>query len=368
MQRYGEKDQLRQRLGFAYSQIFVISDQSDFALDGYGITAYYDLLLDNAFNNYRDLLENISLSPMMGQYLSMLGNEKPDSTKNIRPDENYAREIMQLFSIGLVELNLDGTPKTDANGRAIPTYDQSVIEGFAHVFTGWNYAGTNQRSWNQWDNYNNLQLMEPLESYHDKGKKKLLRGHVIPANQKTRKDFSQALDNIFHHPNVGPFIGKQLIQRLVTSNPTPDYVARVASVFNNNGEGVRGDMLAVVKAILLDVEARKGHVMYPKRFGKVKEPLLKLTNLWRAFDVYSSDGTLDFVDLHHQVSQAPLSAPSVFNFYSPNYAPPGEIARLAMVSPEMQITTENAVVRFNNFLSYNALRVIEEEPMGNLIT
>ena len=349
------KDQLRQRVAFAYSQIFVISDQSDFTTDGLGITRYYDLLLDNAFENYRDLLERISLSPMMGQYLSMLGNEKPNKAKNIRPDENYAREIMQLFSIGLEELNLDGTPKLDANGKPIPTYDQSVIEGFAHVFTGWNYNGTNSRSWNQWDNYNNKKPMQALETYHDKGSKKVLRGQVIPAKQKARVDFQQALDNIFYHPNVGPFIGKQLIQRLVTSNPSKGYVARVAATFNDNGKGVRGDMKAVIKSILLDVEARKGHLMASTKFGKVREPLLKLTNLWRAFDVYSTDDTFDFVDIHHQLSQAPLSAKSVFNFYYPTYAPPGEITQLAMVAPELQITTENAVVRYNNFLSFHAL-------------
>lgn len=349
-------DQLRQRVAFALSEIFVISEKSNFFEEYYGIANYYDLLANHAFGNYRDLLEAVTLSPMMGMYLSMLGNEKPNTNRNIRPDENYARESMQLFSIGLVELNLDGSIKLDDAGNNIPTYDQSTIEGFAHVFTGWHFNGTTEGTWwNWWDNYDALNPMQAVQARHDTGSKMLLNGLELPANQSAELDLTQALDNIFQHENVAPFISKQLIKRLVTSNPSAEFVARVSAVFNDNGQGVRGDLKAVVKTILMDDEAQNGHINAPNLFGKLREPILKATHLWRAFKAYSPNDRFQQGYPDYFFNQAPLAAPSVFNFFSPSFSPPGLIAEQGIVAPEFQITTENYAIRTSNFLAYSAL-------------
>jgi uncharacterized protein (DUF1800 family) len=351
-----EEDQLRQRVAFALSQIFVISEKSNFFEEFYGIANYYDLLATHAFGNYRDLLEAVTLSPMMGMYLSMLGNEKPDVERNIRPDENYAREVMQLLSIGLVELNQDGSARLDTSGNTIATYDQAIIQGFAHVFTGWHFNGTTDNSWwYWWDNYDAINPMQAVQSRHDVGSKRLLNEVVLPANQSAERDLEQALDNLFEHQNVGPFICKQLIQRLVTSNPSADYIERVSSVFSDNGDNVRGDLAAVLKAILMDDEARNGHVNAPTIFGKLREPILKATHLWRAFKAYSQNDRFQQGYPDYFFNQAPLAAPSVFNFYSPSYAPPGVIAEQGLVAPEFQITTENYAIRTSNFFAYSAL-------------
>ncbi|MBU3005549.1 DUF1800 domain-containing protein [Paraglaciecola arctica] len=350
------EDQLRQRVAFALSEIFVISENSNFFEEYVGIANYYDVLAKHAFGNYRALLEEVTLSPMMGMYLSMLGNEKPNSERNIRPDENYAREVMQLFSIGLVELNLDGTVKLDETGSHIPTYDQSTIEGFAHVFTGWNFNGTTEQTWwHWWDNYDALNPMQAVQARHDIGTKTLLNDVILPANQSAELDLTQALDNIFMHDNVAPFISKQLIQRLVTSNPSAEYVARVSAIFNNNGAGERGDLGAVVKGILMDDEAIHGHVNYPNVFGKLREPILKATHLWRAFKAYSPSDRFQQGYPDYFFKQAPLAAPSVFNFFSPGFSPPGVIAEQGLVAPEFQITTENYAIRTSNFFAYSAL-------------
>ncbi|MBL4631258.1 MAG: DUF1800 domain-containing protein [Paraglaciecola sp.] len=349
-------DQLRQRVAFALSEIFVISEKSDFFEEYFGIANYYDLLAIHAFGNYRELLEAVTLSPMMGMYLSMLGNEKPDSERNIRPDENYAREVMQLFSIGLVELNIDGSVKLDDEGHNIPTFDQATIEGFAHVYTGWNFNGTTQDTWwYWWDNYDALNAMQAVQARHDTGTKTLLNGLELPANQSAELDLAQALDNIFQHENVGPFITKQLIQRLVTSNPSTEYIARVSGIFNDNGQGIRGDLGAVVKAILMDDEARNGHINAPNVFGKLREPILKATHLFRAFRAYSPSDRYQQGYPDYFFNQAPLAAPSVFNFFSPSFSPPGVIAEQGLVAPELQIITENYAIRTSNFFAYFAL-------------
>ena len=274
-------DQLRQRVAFALSEVLVVSERGVLANFPYALADYYDVLARNAFGNYRDLLEEVTLHPAMGVYLSMLGNEKPNAALNIRPDENYARELMQLFSIGLVELNLDGTVVMDAQNQPVPTYDQAVIEGFAHVFTGWNWAGFANFQFARPTDTNRTQPMQLYPDFHDTGAKLLLNGVTLPAGRSGSQDLSDALDNIFNHPNVGPFVAIRLIHRLVTSNPSPSYVARVASVFNDNGQGVRGDLGAVVKAVLTDEEARPELRM--ELDGKIKEPLLRLTQLWRAY-------------------------------------------------------------------------------------
>jgi len=346
-------DQLRQRVAFALSEIFVVSDDSAFGDDIYGFANYNDLLVNNAFANYRDLLENVTLSPIMGMYLSMLGNQKPNDENNIRPDENYAREVMQLFSIGLVELNLDGSTKLE-NGNSIPTYDQNIIKAFAHVYTGWNFNGTTTQSW--WDfnqNYNTMLPMTPVEAFHDKSEKILFNNVVIPANRTANQDLKIALDTIFNHPNVGPFISKQLIQRLVTSNPTPAYIERVAKVFNDNSQGVRGDLSAVITAILIDDEALNGYKNNPQTFGKIREPLLRATHLWRAFDASSPSERFQMGYPEYFFKQAPLSAPHVFNFFSPSYAPPGVISDNNLVAPELEIATENYLTRTSNFFAYS---------------
>jgi uncharacterized protein (DUF1800 family) len=349
-------DQLRQRVAFALSEIFVISEKSNFFEEYFGIANYYDLLAAHAFGNYRELLEAVTLSPMMGMYLSMLGNEKPNNERNIRPDENYAREAMQLFSIGLLELNLDGSVKLDEEGNTIPTYDQSTIEGFAHVYTGWHFNGTTADTWwYWWDNYDALNSMQAVQARHDTGSKKLLNGLELPANQSAELDLTQALDNIFQHDNVAPFISKQLIQRLVSSNPSAEYIARVSAIFNDNGEGIRGDLAAVVKGILMDEEAQNGHINAPNVFGKLREPILKATHLWRAFKAYSPSDRYQQGYPDYFFNQAPLAAPSVFNFFSPSFSPPGVIAEQGLVAPEFQITTENYAIRTSNFFAYSAL-------------
>ncbi|UXI67227.1 DUF1800 domain-containing protein [Tahibacter amnicola] len=367
-------DQLRQRVAFALSEIFVISKLSG-AVSGQvrSMSQYYDMLAQHAFGNYRDLLEAVTLHPAMGHYLSMFKNRKPDLVANIRPDENYAREILQLFSIGLVQLNADGTPQL-AGGQPLPTYGQTVVRGFAHVFTGWNWKNCYQG--NSWDwefcepGPNGaywLEPMEPVADYHDTqgpetdgsglAYKQLLDypGVALPSGRlyaggTARSDLQAALDNIFHHPNVGPFLARQLIQRLVTSNPTPAYVGRVAAVFANNGSGVRGDLGAVVRAILLDREARYGLYSEPDRFGKVREPLLRLTHLRRALDARAGNGRFFDWNPEFDFAQAPLASPSVFNFFKPDYSPPGELAGQGMVAPELQIHAESQITAQANAL------------------
>lgn len=354
-------DQLRQRVAFALSEIFVISAVGP-PLKGsqFGMADYNDMLAKNAFGNYRNLLEDVTLHPVMGIYLSMLHNRKAQSEQNIRPDENYAREVMQLFSIGLHELNLDGTLK-QLNGKPIPTFDQNDVEAFARVFTGWKFANAN------WDIYvsngDRTVPMVPFEEFHDITEKHLLDGQVLAAGQTAQQDLDAALDNLFNHPNVAPFISKQLIQRLVTSNPSTGYVERVAIVFNDNGQGQRGDLKAVIKAILLDTEARNGH-LNSTTFGKLREPILRLSHLRRAFPAIPvvregerwGSGTCgeDSYELYITVLPFPwdfrlvfgqdmLRAPSVFNFFRPDFSPPGSIRNQGLVAPEFQIMTENTL-------------------------
>ena len=341
-------DPLRQRVAFALSEILVVSEKGALIDSPYSLADYYDVLARNAFGNYRDLIEEVTLHPAMGIYLSILGNEKPDPANNIRPDENYARELMQLFSIGLVELNLDGTEKLDAQNQPIPTYDQAIIEGFAHVFTGWTYSGVIDFH-TQWPpEASQYTPMALWNQYHDTGPKTLLNGFQIPAGQTGEQDLQAALDNIFNHPNVAPFVSIRLIQRLVTSNPSSAYVSRVATVFNDNGAGVRGDLGAVVKAILTDAEAHPA--VRTETSGKIKEPLLRLTQLWRAYNAKSDGGRYPIDYIWVFFGQGPLQAPHVFNFYSPFYAPAGEIRDAGLVAPELEIATEYLNTFSSNFM------------------
>jgi uncharacterized protein (DUF1800 family) len=290
----------------------------------------------------------------MGYYLNMIQSKKADAAKGTHPNENYAREVNQLFSIGLVKLNPDGTRQLDGNGAPIPTYDQNVVQGFAAAFTGWNFAGSEAANPRDFDpaKENWLQPMEPWESFHDRNTKTLLDGFVTPANQTARQDMKLALDTIFNHPNVGPFIVRELIQRLVTSNPGPAYIGRVAAVFNNNGAGVRGDLKAVVRAVLMDPEARDLSLVAAPTWGKQREPVIRFASMLRGFNATSPSGRnkiwyLDSAD--EGLNQSPLLAPSVFNFFSPNYRQPGPLSQAGLSTPEFQITTETSMVGGLNF-------------------
>ena len=347
-------DQLRQRMAFALSEIMVVSDAAT-ALEGEAemLAAYYDILSRNALGNYRTLLEEVTLSQAMGYYLSMFQNQKPDPDNGIRADENYAREIMQLFTVGLDQLNLDGSIRRDGAGQAIPTYSQSDIQNLARVFTGWSYpGGTDEYDFYYVPNAAPELPMQAYALFHDDGAKTIINNTAIPAGGTAVQDLDLALDALFNHPNVGPFIGRQLIQRLVTSNPSPGYVLRVAQAFNNNGSGVRGDLYAVVRAVLLDTEARNGHVTAPDTFGKLREPLLRVTQLWRAFNASSRNGKFNYSYPEQSLGQAPLRSPSVFNFFRPRYQPVGALADAGLVAPEFQITNETTITATGNDLYY----------------
>ncbi len=281
-------DQLRQRVAFALSQ-FVVTSGLDINL-AYAMQRYQQMLADLAFANFETVLTQVTLSPVMGRYLDMANNQKADPLTGVEPNENYARELLQLFSIGVYELNADGTLLLDASAKPIATYDQAEIEGFAHVFTGWTYPtapGSAPRPLNgrYFDG-----VMEERGAYHDYGAKTLLSGQVAPAAATMSQDLATAIRNVFHHPNVGPFVAKQLIQKLVTGDPSPGFVARVAAVFADNGNRVRGDLKAVVRAILLDAEAR-GPVKLDPGYGRLREPAQFVINATRALNG-TTDGVL----------------------------------------------------------------------------
>jgi len=336
----GAPDQLRQRVAFALSQILVISGAELETMHGIGY--YQQLLMNFAFANFRDLLQEITLSPAMGEYLDMVNNPKPDPARGIEPNENYAREVLQLFTIGEVELNADGTRRLDANGEPIPTYDQDTVENLARALTGWTYPprpGATTRFPNP---VHYLGRMVPFAAQHDTAAKTLFGSQTIPAGQSAENDLGAALDIIFNHPNVGPFIGRQLIQHLVTSNPTPAYVARVTAAFNNNGQGVRGDMRAILRAVLLDAEAR-GDTKTAADYGKLREPALLVTNVARALNG-SSDGVY-LLQQSTAMGQSVFQAPSVFNFYPPNFPAPGT----TLDGPPFKIMLTGTILNRANF-------------------
>ena len=332
-------DQLRQRVAFALSEIFVTSGLK--ITQPSAMSPYQQMLTQDAFGNYRQLLYDVTLSPAMGHYLDMVDNNKPNPDTGDVPNENYAREIQQLFSIGLNKLNQDGTLQLDARGQPIRTYDQDTIEGFSSVFTGWTYAPLPNAPMLMHNPPNYQAPMAPFEMNHDTRSKKLLNGVVLPAGQPATKDLNDAIDNIFNHPNVGPFIGKQLIGHLVTSNPSPAYVGRVAAVFNNNGQGVRGDLKAVLTAILFDPEAR-GDVKTDANYGHLREPAIYTTGLLRAFNT-TLDGT-GLLTYSSRMRQNIFNSPTVFNYFPPNYRVRGTTS----FGPEFGIqTTATAMTRLN---------------------
>lgn len=335
-------DQLRHRMAFALSQIMVVSDYNDTLNNDWGcMISYYDELLNHAFGNYRDLLRAVSLHPAMGIYLSHFGNQKADPELGRYPDENYAREVMQLFSIGLWELNPDGTQKM-TNGAPIPTYSNADITELARVFTGLSWGTGNTNLWWEFFWPEVYDLRPPMRmwgEYHDTNTKVLVRGTVLPAGQPPMEDIDDAIDNLFNHPNVGPFLGRRLIQRFTTSNPSTGYLARVTAAFNNNGAGVRGDLKAVLTAILMDPEARDAGQLQQISNGKQREPYLRLLNLARAFDAAATNGFYECWWLDESFGMQPFSSPSVFNFYLPDYRPNGPVKDAGLVAPEFQITT-----------------------------
>jgi uncharacterized protein (DUF1800 family) len=348
-------DQVRQRVTFALSQIFVVSMASNEVIDRSRChTSYVDMLGRNAFGNFRTLLEEVSTHGMMGVYLSHRKNHKEDPIKGTSPDENYAREIMQLFSIGLVQLNPDGTSKRDSAGNTIATYSNADVVGLAKVFTGWSWVPRDNSDYRFFEDFppSDTQIlpMVPYEQHHSTSEKRFL-GVAVAAGTTARPSLKIALDTLFNHPNTGPFIGRQLIQRLVTSNPSSAYVSRVAAAFANNGAGVRGDMKAVIRAILLDSEARLQAKAGDGRLGKVREPVLRLTAWARSFGASSASGEFR-IRQTNSIGQTPLSAPSVFNFYRPGFVPPGSaIGAQGLVAPELQINTESQVTAYLNFMS-----------------
>jgi uncharacterized protein (DUF1800 family) len=365
-------DPVRKRLAYALSQFFVVSTNGiEITWRSNAMAAYWDVLNRHALGNFRQLLEDVTLNPAMGVYLSTLDNKKEDTRTGRVPDENYAREVMQLFTIGLNELNNDGTKKVGATGQPIETYTNSDVSNLARVFTGYSY------------DYSNLvrtpsvrvpsTLVAPVESVirpmtsdttkwsrpqtsseHSMLEKTFL-GTTIPANTDAPTSMKLALDALFNHPNVGPFFSKQMIQRLVTSNPSAGYVDRVAKIFNNNGSGVRGDLRAVFKAILLDDEATNAAGLTSPTFGKVREPVLRFTQWARNFGATSRSGNWIIANLSNpatSLGQSPLRAPSVFNFYRPGYVPANTaIATNALVAPEFQIVTEVSVAGYINFMA-----------------
>ncbi len=336
-------DQLRQRVAFALSEVFVVSDVGS-GIATNALAVYYDVLVRNSFGNFRDILEQVTLSPAMGHYLSVLHNQKADRKLGIRADENYAREVMQLFTIGLVQLDTDGTPLLQANST-IPTYSQTDVENSARVLTGWGLGD----SVSFFDGSDWRINMKPFENYHDHNPKTILNNTPVPGQGKAPADLKILLDTLFNHPNVGPFIGRRLIQRLVTSNPSPAYIQRVTEAFNDNGSGVRGDMKAVITAVLLDPEALGG-TKSNANFGKLREPLLVLTHLWRALDGKAVDGLLRYYYPESTIGQAALSAGSVFNFFRPDFAPSGAINDKGLFAPEFQLINDANNTRFYNEL------------------
>ena len=335
-------DQLRQRVAFALSQILVASSVE--IHEAYGLADYQNILLRDALGNYRTLLQDVTLSPTMGHYLDMANSDATNPQNGTVPNQNYAREILQLFSIGLVELHPDGTPQLDASGALIPTFNGATIDGFASVFTGWTYpplAGATSK-WTNPINFDGTMVVFP--EHHQSGTKALLNGYTVAAGQTPAEDLANALDNIFNHPNVGPFIGRRLIQHLVTSNPSPAYVARVAASFANNGRGVRGDLGAVVRAILTDSEAR-GALPATNLFGHLREPALLITSALRSLGG-QSDGVL-LRSASSSMGEPVFSPETVFSFYPPSYRIPGT----QTFAPEFGIDNAATALARANFIN-----------------
>ena len=347
-QLISSSDTLRQRVGLALLDMLVVSiDGFSSPFQQFVMAAYLDVLWDNAFGNYRDLLDGVASSAAMAYYLTFLGNTKANTTTGSVPDENFARELMQLFTLGLYQLNADGT-QVLSGGKPVETYTQADVSGAARVWTGWNLANN--------DNTTPDRMRLPLvavASQHETGLTTFLN-ITVPAGTDAAGAKKLALDGIFANSNMPPFVSKQLIQHMVTSNPSPAYVGRVSAVFANNGNGVRGDMKAVIRAILTDSEARSDANIASTSFGKLREPVVRLTQWARAFNVTSPTNLWPFGSTNSsatRLAESPGRAPSVFNFFRPGYTPPGSsVSAQGLVAPEFQIVNEPSVVAYINYM------------------
>ncbi|MEO7548170.1 MAG: DUF1800 family protein [Ramlibacter sp.] len=357
-------DAVRKRVALALSEFFVVSLSGlDFSWRSHAIAAWWDLLAANAFGNFRVLLEGVTLNAAMGYWLNTKGNQKENTASGRQPDENYAREVMQLMTIGLAQLNPDGTEKLDGAGAKLDSYTQSDVSNLARVFTGYDF----NQSQNQPVTVEGRTIpsttfarlpMTLTENRHSTLAATFL-GTTIAANTPGAAALRTGLDTLANHPNVGPFFGRQMIQRLVTSNPSPAYVARVAAAFNNNGSGVRGDLGAVFAAILLDDEARGPQGLSQPAWGKLREPMVRFAQWARTFGLASATDAWKIGDLGNpatQLGQSPLRSASVFNFFRPGYVPPSTaLAASKSVAPEFQIVTESSVGGYLNYMQ-NAIR------------
>ena len=342
------KDQLRQRTGMALLDIFAVGIDGLAGFErGFTMAAYMDLLMDSAFGNFRALLEKIASSAAIAIWLTFAYSTKADPNTGALPDENFAREVMQLFTIGLYQLNLDGTPKL-VNGKPVEAYTQTDITELAKVFTGWRFADGDLHTADP------FRLPLILHTYENETGSKNFLGTTIPAGVAGFAARTTALDTLFAHPNVAPFISRQLIQRLLTSNPSAAYIGRVAAVFVNNGSGIRGDLKAVVRTILLDPEACSDAGLTSPTFGKLRAPVQRLTGWARACNATSPSGQWAIGDTSSsatRLAQSPGRSPSVFNFFRPGYTPPGSaLATLGLVAPELQLANEASVVAYANYM------------------
>ena len=360
------KDQLRQRVAFALSELIVISGSKQRTrFRGDSLASYYDILAKHAFGNFRNLMGEISRSPGMGVFLSHQGNKKFNSSSNTHPDENFARELMQLFSIGLWKMNQDGSMVKDSSGDPIASYTQDDVEELAKVMTGYDIKGnskfgkTNRGNGEEW-----ASPMEFNSSHHEYASKTFLGSNIGAegSSNSDPADLDQALNIIFQHQNVGPHVGRHLITRLVTSNPSSSYISRIAEKFNNDGNGNRGNLKEVVRSVLLDPEAREEEYSNVGNFGKPKEPLLALTQFLRAFDVKPLDGwksrtnatmngVYQFFYLENIIGQSPLRSETVFNFFSSDFIPAdSHFISNSMVAPEFQIQSDTVLIKFHNLI------------------
>ncbi len=354
-------DMMRKRVALALSEFFVSSlATAEFTWRAHAYASWWDTLMRNAFGNFRQLLEDVTLHPAMGYFLNTKGNQKENPSTGRVPDENYAREVMQLFTLGVYQLNLDGSVKTDGSGRPLETYTQDDVTNLARVFTGYDF-----------DRSDGVRHTVPGQTYTIESREFARKpmaltanrhstlaatflGTTVPANTPGREALRIALDALFNHPNAAPFFARQMIQRLVTSNPDPAYVARVAARFNDNGSGVRGDLRAVWAAILLDDEARGQPSLQSNTYGKLREPMLRFIQWARTFNVNSAAGSWKLFDLSNsanQLGQSPLRSPSVFNFFRPGYVPPGTaLSATGATAPEFQLVNETTVGGYLNFM------------------
>lgn len=344
------QDILRQKIAFALSELLVISEISSFGTNPYPLASYYDIFLENAFTNYRTILQKVTYNPAMGLYLTYMNNPKSDPAQNRYPDENYSREIMQLFTLGTVKLEMNGSVVLDGQGVPVPSYDNEDIFELSKVFTGLTWFDRTQFYRGALNNDSYLSDMVMWETYHEPGVKNLLNGYSIPNRNPINgnADITDALDHLFNNSNTPPFVSIFLIQRLVTANPSPDYVEDISNVFVNNGSGVRGDMKAIIKAILTHPEATSCQAGEESFFGDLREPFVRYMQLNRALNAATVSGVFrnEMTNIYNFTGQRPLSSPSVFNFFARDYSPIGPVTDNAKVGPVFQVTNTQSIAGY----------------------